>query len=271
MEIAAQRYYEIVNNKHPIYKKESFKDVSEYEAWKELQLKSIKKLCSKDDLSSLLSEWKDLDYHGIISPLVSAMFLYDKQLDPKFIPSALTMDILDAVFDCFNFGSKKFQYLSMIKSLSGFTTSLSDCSLKILHIYQYILQFVNESLSNPTLNAGEQKFFYEVMKPVLNYVNYITDRFYVSKNEKMRQVIIMGSKISSLLHIYEILKQPDEKIKSFNEKTQEAYSKHLVHVSKIFKTEAFKEEFTPTNIILYIKAFSQYLDTCQIYFVDLFS
>jgi hypothetical protein len=81
----------------------------------------------------------------------------------------------------------------------------------------------------------------------------------------------MGSKISSLLHIYEILKHPDAKIKSLNEQTQEVYSKHIVYVSKIFKTAAFKEEFTPTNIILYIKAFSQYLDTCQIYFVDLFS
>jgi len=59
-----------------------------------------------------LENWNELDYHSILTPLVSALYLYDKTVDPKFIPSDKTMEILDVIIEIFNFGSKKYEYLT---------------------------------------------------------------------------------------------------------------------------------------------------------------
>eukprot|EP01080_Neovahlkampfia_damariscottae_P003528 gene3528-6175_t len=271
-QIAAQRYYEIVNDKHRFYKKVDFDTPEHYEAWKNDQIENIKKLCPNDDLSILLEEWTEIDYHSILTPLVSALFLYDKNVDPKFIPSQTTMEILDVVIEIFNFGSKKYEYLTMIKSLSGFSSSISECSLKLIHVYNYLLLFVNEFISNPNMILKEQQYYNEVTKPILNYVSNITNQFYNSKNEKMRQVIIMGFKITSLIQIFDQMTKMDStEIPTFLEKTNELYLDHIDDVLTMMKEKAFKEEFTPSSLILYIKALSQYLETCQIYFVDLFS
>ena len=160
----------------------------------------------------------------------------------------------------------------MIKSLSGFSSTVSECSLKLIHVYKYLLRFINEFISNPDIILKEQHLEDEVTKPILNYVQNIINQFYNSKNEKMRQVIIMGFKITSLIQIYDYMKKIENAtLPTFIEKTNELYLKHIDDVLKMIKSEAFKEEFTPITLILYIKALEKYLETCQIYFVDLFS
>lgn len=282
LDIVTSRYFEIVNDKHPIYKKSSFKNEKEYQEWKETQIKDLNDILSEYNLGTvnlIVLPKTSNDYFNLLSIISSALYSHDmNDLETTFerekkiiqVPSENTKKIIDSICKHYNFGGGFIQKLLIFNGMVSLVTRKKDPSLEFVHTYLSLIDIVKELIKKGSILQVESDLLFKSINLLLGYIQVIQTQYYKTINERMRKMIIFSFKAFYLIQIIKIfVKQEKVDTLIINERIVE---KGLGELFELFTKEVFPTgKITPKTLTLFSKSLSKYIEKSKIYFISMYT
>ncbi|KAL9651721.1 hypothetical protein ABK040_009335 [Willaertia magna] len=278
LETCTERYYRFVKgDDHPFYNKSQFESDTEYNNFIETEEKNISELLSQFKLNIDRdikrrhdNADEDLRYRQILlQQFIDCMMLYSLYVNDlgsnsndAFNSRILSLsdevlEIIQAVSNFFGYGDGVFSFLILLEKLGR---QFKHTSSEIGNVYKCLLYLIRTLVSR-NLTAGsecqkdkmlddditipryylaksEVKLFNQASKVIKKELNFIIDNHWKSTNQMMDQIIIFSVKVSTLLHAFSCIEDPEGKnlgYKSLFVSTREGIENSIVNLFDFYR------------------------------------